>query len=66
MYLETINEGNTMAQRKIEMNLLRSTKNKHVYQCEAENTPIETVYVIRDELPKKAPPIMRVTIDYDE
>ena len=54
-----------MAKHEIEMNFTRSTKNTHIYTDDTEGTPIKTVYIIRDELPKTPPEVINIRIDYD-
>lgn len=46
---------------KIEMKLVKSTKNTHVYGCEGASIP--TVYIEKDALPKPAPEYITISVE---
>lgn len=54
-----------MANKLIDLTLLRSTKNTHVY-CATAGAPIETVYVNKSALPSPPPAAVTLTLTWPE
>ena len=55
-----------MAEQTVKLTLSKSTKGTHVYANDSETAPVSSVYIKRTALPATPPPVIEMTIAWEE
>lgn len=55
----------TSGSTSLVLNFTKSTKNTHVYSCDAQDAAIKSLYVERSSLPKEPPKKIEVTVEWE-